>query len=1119
MANGVAVPDSHRGKLPLRSTRERQIALIVLCVGTLMTVVDSTAVYVALPTMQTGLGISQVDLAWVVNAYLIPFGGLLLFAGRLGDLIGAKRVFLGGLGLFVSASVACGLANDPIALFAARFAQGAGGAFTTAVALGMVVSLFPKERDQVQAFALYAFIGASGAVLGQIAGAGLTSAFGWRWIFFVNVPIGLAVIGFAVRFTDNIRESRERARVDQVGALLLVGSLMLCIYTLTEATDLGWSSLRTLALAAGGLLLMVAFVGWQARARVALIPLHLLRRRNVGWVNLVLLLMNIGPTGMFFLCALYLQHVLGFTVLEVGMAFVPTAVVLAITSLKLAPRLLREVDAKTVLVPSIVSMIVGLALFARIPADGNYLLDVLPASLLIGLGAGTAGPPVLRIALAEATTRDRGLRSGLINTTQQVGAALGLAVLSPIAASVTQQVLADGAPMDSALTDGYRTAFLAAAGAAALALTLAVIAVKPAVPRTGPADIDPNAGQAAVRRRDPTGADNPDFLALGLGGTNMMAMLWSIAMGRRAVGVELRGDPHQALMHWNVNENLRHSLATIDRLMVERYGRDRVPRRPNGELFLLHECFYYPGAADGGEGRADEVIDGWVSDGHIAALVGAVDIVDDRWVDGMPNRSVTTRTPEPPAASADASGADPDLSKILNEPFSFQIGAEDLLILLRRYLEEMSRMDLAAGHLPRCRIFTYHRAVKPRDGGVPRWLRRLTGRQAEPDGFVRYPDGRVGVRIEAIRELDEKGVYRRVRDPGTEVLDLGVPGLFMIAEGSDSDDARRLGLVQDPLTVDNGDGRGPVIAQADYVIGVIAVSVGDRFRLRMASEFDDSGSEHWIRQAAAGHVGFIEEGWIITEVPDFVTFDPAQAGMVSRLTKRDSAEYHAAYRYLLREFYLDQITQLTGIPRAMLANTLALHTPRMISVVAKMGRDPLVAANGVVAGDSFGNGSFLASGGVQTGLLGHASRVGRYWRNIDAGIPPGDAVRDLADGIRADTEAWLEVSRADFAQPPRSGVAARENVLAAARRRRRSIAPFTLRDDLNRLNVHPGRVPMLGLQPLEQPHPNGNGETGGEAGGAGPEGARCVGGSGSDPQRGLRQPLAAQVEAQRQSGT
>jgi EmrB/QacA subfamily drug resistance transporter len=1086
-ADGAAMAAPFGRTVPLRSTRERQIALVLLCVGTLMTVMDATAVYVALPTMQSGLNISQADLAWVVNAYLIPFGGLLLFAGRLGDLIGAKRVFLGGLGLFIVATTACGLANDATTLFIARFVQGAGGGFTTAVALGMIVSMFPKERDQVQAFALYAFIGASGSVLGQIAGAELTSAFGWRWIFFVNVPIGITVMAFAVRYTDNIRQSRERSRVDKTGALLLVGSLMLCVFTLTGTARVGWTSLRTLTLGAAAVLLMVGFFAWQTRAKVPLIPLHLLRSRNVGWINAVLLFMIMGPTAMFFLSALYLQNVLGFTVFQVGMAFVPAAVMLTVTSIKLAPRLMREVDARTVLIPSIVSMGVGLALLAGLPANGSYLIHVLPASLLIGLGAGTAGPPVLQIALAEATTDDRGLRSGLINTTQQVGAALGLAIIAPIATGATRRTLKAGSGLNAALTDGYRIAFLAATCAAAVALVLAVFAVKPAVPRTAPVGLDPDTARSVVRRRDPTGSYEADFLALGLGPTNMMAMLWSIAMGKRAVGVELRGDPHQALMHWYLNKEFHHDLAKIDQLMWERYGPDRVPRRPNGELFLLHKCFYYANAADGGEARADEIIDGWVADGHIAAPVTAVDVMDDRWVEGMPNRSEAIYIPEAPAAAADPSRITPDVAQILDEWPSFQIGAEDLLILMRRYLEEIGKMDLAAGYLPRCRIFTYHRAVQPREGRMLQLLRKVTRQEPEPDGFVRYADGRIGVRLEAIHELDEKGDFRRVREPGKDLLDLGVPGLIMVAQGADGDDAKRLGLVQDPLMMDHGDGRGPVIAQADYVIGVIAVNVGDRFRLRTASEFDPDGNEYWIRQAAAGHIGFIEEGWIIAEVPDFLTFDPVKAGLVPRLTKHDSAEYHAGYRFLLREFYLDHVERLTGLERDVLANSLALHAPRMISVVARIGRDPLVAANAVVAGDSFGNGSFLSGGGIQTGLLGHAPRVGKYWQDVDSGIPRRVAVRALADGIKADTQAWMEASRSDFAQPPRFGLVDGDKAIEMARKRRRSMKMFTLRDDMNRLNVHPGRVHMLGLRPLVPPQADDVPDGGGEMVGVGSE--------------------------------
>jgi EmrB/QacA subfamily drug resistance transporter len=1063
---------------PLRSLRERQLALLVLCAGILVSVVDGSAVYVALPSIQKGLGFSQLNLAWVVSAYLIPFGGLLLFAGRLGDIVGTKRVFVCGLALFTAASVACGLAGNQAVLIAARFFQGAGGALTTAVVLSMIVTMFPKPHEQAKAIGLYAFIASSGAAIGLLAGGVLTQLLSWHWIFFVNVPIGAVTVVFALRLLDNERDARERHRIDGLGAVTLVGSLMLGVYTIWQATDRGWGSVRMAVLSAVVVLLLAAFVGWQTKSADPLIPPSLLRARNVGWSNLVLALMVIGPAGMFFLGALYLRGVLGFTVIEVGLAFLPTAVAVGVGSLKIAPRLLRHVEAKLVLIPAIGCMAVALALLARLPAGGHYLTDVLPAVLLMGAAAGLATPPVLQLALAEATTRDSGVRSGLLNTTQQIGSALGIAVLAPVATKVSSGALARGDAAPAALTHGYHAAFLVALGITLAALLLAVTMVQPEVPRNPVVGLDP-ATKAAARtvRRDPTGADEADFVALGLGGTNMMAMLWSIASGRRAVGVELRGDPFLNVMHWNVREDVYHHLAIIDRLMVERYGEERIPHRADGKKFRLNECLYFPGARSNGDARADEVLSGWAADSHAAGVVQVSENVDDRWVDGKPHRSVTAVRPPVPATEHGPGWIGRDMTEVLTGPAAFQIGAEELLIIIRRYLQEMERMDLAAGVPPRCRIFIYHRVVPPTGGTVAgRLLRRLTGRAVEQDGFGRDADGRLRLRVEAIRELDDKGRLRRVRVRGTEALDLGTPELVVIAQGVNSGDAKRLGFTQRTVPIDHHDGRGPVPAQADYIMGLIGVYVDNNCRRRVASVFDPKGNEYWVRQVGIGHEGYVESGWILAEVPDFLTFSPVEAGLVPPGTSRSSAEYYGAFRHLVREYYLEQASALTQIPKETLAKTYSLSSPRFVSVVRRIGADALVAANTVVAGDTFGNGSFLTSGGANTGMIGHASRVYRYWQARDAGTPPAEAIRRLADGIKEDTEAWLRVSEEDFSQPPArrpnarhaaGGDTARAEIVEAARRHRRSVDKVDHRDDWSRLHVFPGRLHMLGLQPLE----------------------------------------------------
>jgi EmrB/QacA subfamily drug resistance transporter len=1078
---------------PLRNLRERQLALVVLCIATLVIVLDASVVNVALPSIQDGLGFSQSNLAWVVNAYLIPFGGLLLFAGRLGDLIGTRRVFVGGLALFTAASVACGFAQTQAMLIAARFAQGVGGALASAVVLGMIITMFPKPREQARALGFYSFVAASGAAFGLLVGALLTEALNWHWIFFVNVPIGLLTAFFALRLLDEVRDTRERG-ADVLGTVLIVGSLMLAVYTIVQAVEHGWKSGRTLGLAGLAVVLMLAFSWWQTRARHPLVPSIVLRTRNVAWANVVVTLMVAGPAGMFFLGALYLQQVLHFKVIEIGMAFIPAAAAIAIVSLKVTPRLMRHIDAKTVLLPGLASMVAGLALFARAPVDGHYVMDILPPMLLVGIGAGLGVPALLTVALADSTISDSGVRSGLVNTTQQIGAALGLAVLATVSTSVTTRRLGEGRPIDAALTSGFQVAFLVGAGIALLALLLAATVVKPAVPETAPPELDPTAHVAATVESDVTdltGAVNADFLALGLGGTNMMSMLWTIAMGRRAVGVELRGDPTVAVMHWNIREDFYHHLAIIDGLMAERYGPDRIPRRGDGSPFLLHETFYLHDEDSDGDANADEVISGWAGDSHIGGLVQSLESIDDRWVDGRPVRSVTSVGP----ADVEMADLGPEhgrawlgrsIADVLDSRPRFQLSAEDIQILLRRYLAELERMDLAGGYEPRCRMFLYHRAVDTSGGGATkRWLRGSRKRRQDEEGFVRLPDGRLQVRIEALRELDEKPHYRRIRKPGSAIVDLGVPELIMIAEGIESTDAKRLGFTQETVKIDHHDGRGPVVAQADYLLGLITMYIGSRCRRRIASEFDKDGNEYWVRQFGIGHEYDAEIGWVLVEVPDFKTFDPIVAGLVPPGTSRESVEYFGAYQHLTREFYLKQVSLLTEISLPQLFRT-SLYTPKLISVVEKVGVDALVAANCVIAGDSFGTGHMLTSGGINTGVIGHASRVLQYWQARYAGIAPAAAIRELADGIKQDTSDWVAVSEPDFQQPApgrvrdytaqASGPKHRDRtahyaVLDSTRQHRRSIAPIHHRDDWSRLQVYVGRLHTHGPSPIQPTHP------------------------------------------------
>jgi len=458
------------------SDRSRWVALVVLCVGMLMIVLDQTIVNVALPSIKGDLRFSQSNLAWVVNAYLITFGGLLLLAGRLSDLIGRKTIFMTGLAVFTGASLLCGLADSQGLLIGARFAQGAGGALTSAVILGMIVTMFPEPREQARAIGVYSFVASAGASIGLLAGGVLTQAINWHWIFFVNLPIGVATAVVGVRLIDRDRGIGLHRGADVLGAALVTSALMLAVYTIVRAGDYGWGSARTLGSGAIVVALLVAFLVRQARAESPLMPLHIFRSRNVSGANVVQMLMVAGLFGMFFLGTLYLQRVLGYDALEIGLAFLPVALLIGLLSLGLSARLNTRFGARATLVPGLVMILAGLVLFARAPAGASYVSDLLPAMVLLGTGAGLSFPALMTLAMSGATPADSGLASGLINTSLQVGGSLGLAVLATLSTTRTGTLLHSGKPASAALTSGYHLAFVIAAGlvlaAAALAVTV-----------------------------------------------------------------------------------------------------------------------------------------------------------------------------------------------------------------------------------------------------------------------------------------------------------------------------------------------------------------------------------------------------------------------------------------------------------------------------------------------------------------------------------------------------------------------------------------------------------------------------------------------------------------------
>jgi EmrB/QacA subfamily drug resistance transporter len=460
--------------------KNRWIALYVLCVGVLMIVLDATVVNVALPAIQEDLSFSQSSLAWVVNAYLIAFGGLLLLAGRVGDLVSRRGVFLVGLGVFTVASLLCGLAQSQGVLIAARFVQGVGGAMTAAVVLGMIVTMFPEPREQAKAIGVFSFVASAGGSVGLLAGGVLTQSISWHWIFFINVPIGVATAVLALRLLESDRGIGFGRGADVLGAALITGSLMLSVYTIVKpAAELGWGAGQTLLLGAVALGLLGAFVAREATASNPLMPLRIFRSRNVTGANIIQALTVAGMFGMFFLGVLYLQKVLGYDALQTGLAFLPTTIVIGALSVRYAERLIMRFGARTTLLPGLVLIAAGLALFARAPVDGDYVIDVLPSTLLLGAGVGAAFPALMTLAMSGATQSDAGLASGLVNTSVQVGAAVGLAVLATLSATRSGALVESGASTAAALTGGYQLAFLIGAGLVVIAIAVAVTVLEP----------------------------------------------------------------------------------------------------------------------------------------------------------------------------------------------------------------------------------------------------------------------------------------------------------------------------------------------------------------------------------------------------------------------------------------------------------------------------------------------------------------------------------------------------------------------------------------------------------------------------------------------------------------
>jgi EmrB/QacA subfamily drug resistance transporter len=476
-------------------SRTRWFALIVLCLGTLMIVLDTTIVNVALPSIRADLGFSQTSLAWVVNAYLLTFGGFLLLGGRLGDLYGHRRLFISGIALFTLASLCCGLATSQGFLETARAVQGVGGAVASAVSLSLTMRLFTEPAERAKAMGIFGFVASGGGSIGVLLGGVLTSSLDWHWIFLVNIPIGAAVVALSFRLLPGSHVRVADQRLDVAGALTVTASLMLAVYAIVNGNQYGWTSGRTSGLLGAALLFLALFLWIESRVSSPLMPLRLFRLRNVATANVVGVLWAAAMFAWFFLSALYLQLVLGYSPLQVGLAFLPANLIMGALSVGLSAKLVMRYGFRRPLATGLLLAAAGLALFARAPVGGNFVVDVLPSMILLGIGAGIAFNPVLLAAMSDVAPEESGLASGLVNTAFMMGGALGLAVLASIAASRTGSLQASGHSHLVALVGGYHAAFIGGAAFAAAAATIGATFLRTRVHAAAP-----DRGQHTVAR-------------------------------------------------------------------------------------------------------------------------------------------------------------------------------------------------------------------------------------------------------------------------------------------------------------------------------------------------------------------------------------------------------------------------------------------------------------------------------------------------------------------------------------------------------------------------------------------------------------------------------------------
>src|SRR5438552_5571720 len=481
--------------------RARWRAFMVLCLGSFMIVLDTTIVNVALPSIRTDLGFSQGSLAWVVNAYMLFFGGFLLLGGRLADLYGHRRLFATGIALFTVSSLVAGLSSVQAILIAARALQGLGGAVVSAAGLSLMMSLFTKPADGAKAMGIVGFISAGGGSVGVLLGGILTSVFSWHAIFMVNIPVGIAVYILALRVVPSARPAASGARVDIAGAITVTASLMLAVYAIVNGNEAGWTSAQTVGLTAAAIAIFAVFVAIESRVADPLMPLGLFRRRNLATANLMGVLWAAAMFAWFFLSALYLQLVLKYEPLQVGLAFLPGNLIMAVFSVAISAKLVMRYGLQAPLASGLGLAGLGLALLVRAPIDGNYLVDVLPSMVLLGIGAGIALNPMLIVAMSDVEPERSGLASGLVNTSFMMGGALGLAILASLAAARTNAAFESGMPHIAALADGYHAAFAVGAAFATLAAVLAVRVLRVGAARTVERDRERAGSAEGVRQR------------------------------------------------------------------------------------------------------------------------------------------------------------------------------------------------------------------------------------------------------------------------------------------------------------------------------------------------------------------------------------------------------------------------------------------------------------------------------------------------------------------------------------------------------------------------------------------------------------------------------------------